>query len=723
MYPYRLTKGCFVSVPAPQLPSDKDPKARLIGMMDLDDLSRLFWRRRKLFLGVFGTFLVFGSVLAFAMPTRYRAEALLMLAPITPSIDEKNKETLALQIRDEKMLHNEMNVMMSPTVAQRVVKELGLDNDPDFLGWQERWLAKLPWIGTDRRDGEHSPQDENAIVDAVRAGAKIRNDGRSFTIRLTYTSKDPEKAARIANAFAKAYLDVQMDAQYETMRRSNEWLGERLDDLHKKLQDSEQAVEAFRQKEGLLDIDGETSNQQTLRAVNTQLIEARARTAAAEARLRGAQGGGSLSSSGDVLSSPIIQSLHERESAYKRELAELSKQYGEKHPSILKARSSLDEVQGQIARAEREVLSSLQQEVAVARGIESQLETDMKKLEGNSANESQSTVILRQLQREAQANRELYETFLNRSRLLGQEEKLQTSAARLISQADVPMQPFFPKKWVFLAVFSGLGLIFGALACYLREGMDRKVRSVEQLTEAFDVSVLGLLPSLTGSTDRSPQEHVLLKPHSLFCEVLRTIRTTLQLNRKEKKPRVMLVTSSVAGEGKTSFCLAYARLLAQSGLNVLLIDADTRRPRVASALGIKAAKGLRDVLAETVALKEVVQKDAQTGKLDILPSAGKVTNAQELLGSERMAKLVKECAATYDLVLIDTPPILAVSDALVLMPLAEIALLLVRWGQTSLDMLQVSLERLQAVHAPLAGVVLSQVDPSKIPDIGKEDAA
>ncbi|HBM90659.1 MAG TPA: succinoglycan biosynthesis transport protein exop, partial [Rhodospirillaceae bacterium] len=300
-----------------------------------------------------------------------------------------------------------------------------------------------------------------------------------------------------------------------------------------------------------------------------------------------------------------------------------------------------------------------------------------------------------------------------------EQQDMQLPDTRIIARADVPVVPAFPQTWLFVLVGLILGGVLGLLAAYLAEFFDRGFRTAPQLEEGTGIPVIGQVPSLKTISDRPPEDYVVDKPLSAYSESLRTVRTAIHFSNVDNPPKTVMVTSSGPGEGKTTFCLSLARSLATSGNKILLIDADLRRPRIARLLEIAAnGKDLSAILTGKYNFEDVVRQDQLVAGLDIIPAFGRAPNAQDLLGSKQMKKLVKELSKKYDLVLIDTPPILAVTDAAMVARVVDTSLFLVKWASTSRETVTQALRQLRGLDCRVAGAVLNQVNLNELASYG-----
>ncbi len=700
--------------------------------VDLRETTRLLRRRIQIVLRLTVLCAALGLLAALVLSPQYKAEVILLLDQRQPKVMDVGAAISGLPT-DNAAVRSEMDILTSRGVIDRVIKKQGLIGDPEFSKKKKIWDK---WFGPGglfrRADKEADAQaaEEEAkrqwteVAQAIQDRLKVENDGRSFSIKLTFTSRDPKKAAQIANAIADEYLVDQLEAKYEVVARANKWLSERLATLRTQVETTEQAVEAFRQKANLIQINGDTVSMRQMQEVNTQLITARAATSQAEARLRNAeimvQSSGGLEGATDVLASPLIQKLREQEAEVRRKEAELSTRYGDRHPTLINARAERHDLQRKIQEEVQKILRSLAGEVKIAQAKEQQLQRDLNNLEAKAGAELKDTVQLRQLQREADANRTLYENFLSRFKQTSEQQDMQLPDTRIIARADTPVSPAFPVKWLFMAVGAIVGGMLGVVAAYVLEFLDRGYRTAPQVEEGTGMPVVGQVPSLKKISKAAPEMYVIEKPLSAYTESLRTVRTAIHFSNVDNPPKSVMVTSSGPGEGKTTFCLSLGRALAASGHKILLIDADMRRPRLARILGITAnGRDLASLLTGTNTIEKVVRQDPLVTGLDIIPAFGRTPNAQDLLGSKQMKKFMQEIGAKYDLVIVDTPPILAVSDAAMIARVVDTSLFVVKWAETARDAVTQALKQLKTLDCRIAGVILNQVNLHELASYGE----
>jgi succinoglycan biosynthesis transport protein ExoP len=685
---------------------------RMMAMADLRELWLMVCRRRKLIMGCMGAFAVVALLLALVLPNQYRAETMLMLDSRKTNVTDVEAVISGLA-PDVTAINSEITIILSRAVLDRVITKLDLLKNPEF----NKRLGVMSWLRGVFGDTEAAPEEEVAdrtrISKLLRDNLTVSNANRSYSIAIAYSAGDPQIAALVANAFADEYLVDQLEAKYDMTQRANTWLAGRLDNMRDEVQKAERAVEVFKQANNLTGVGEETITQQQLVAINTQLVEAKAEQTQATAKLESVEqiikSKGNLSAASSVLSSPLIQGLQQQEAEVGRREAEMSMRYGARHPTIINARSELREIRAKIGSEVDKIVQGMRNDADIANAKVENLQKQLAKLEDTTGTGNQAMVQLRQLQREAESSRSLYEGFLNRYKQVAEQQDLQMPDARVIAKAVPPLKPHFPNKTVFLIIGLVAGALVGLLASLIIEYFDQGFRGINEIERLTGVSGIGMVPALTDLGDKGAEDYVLEKPLSAYAEALRTVRTAIHFSNVDTPPKVVMVTSSVPGEGKTTFCVSLARVLSKAGSKVLLIDADLRRPRVHSMLRInKEAPDLTKVLTGEATASSAIQRDSSGA--DVIMARGKAPNPQDLLGSKQMQRLLDTLRPQYDVIIIDTPPVMAVADAAMVAAMADTSLYLVRWASTPREVVLQGVKHLAGFHVKLAGIVLTQVD-------------
>ncbi len=702
---------------APQSPMQDDG-------LGLDDLFRIISTRRRIIAGTAITIMLVVVAILSQLTPRYTASALVMIDPSDDKV--VNVETLLSGLdTDKASIENQVQIIRSRSLAERVIKEKNLWDDP-VLAPQPKsgpslfaMVNPLNWFASSEAGAQVPLSDEERLegyTDRFLRDLRVSMVGNSTAIRISYTGENPKRAARLANAVAENYVDDQLNSKFERTRRATSWLADRLEELAGQVQQAERAVEQYKFENNLTDTgDGGSLLNRQLLDLNAQLSEAQARVAEAEAKLEQANrlysSGQSIDSITQVLNSPLISQLRQQEATLLRRAAELRNRYGARHPRMIEVEAEQQNLMSKIDEEVRRIIQQLRNEVEVNQVRYNALRDNLRTLENDAAGQGQARIRLRELERAAASTRQLYEGFLSNFKEAQGQEGIQTPDARVLSQAPVPNSPSFPQTKLIIALAAPASILMGFLLALVAERLDNGFRTAKDIEEATGLSNLASVSELGPRIKRSGLnvvDYVVEKPLSGFAESVRGFLTGLKLSDVDHPPKVIAITSAVPSEGKTTFAVTAARLAAKQGHKVVLVDADLRKPTVLSTMGFdKAPVGIVEYLLKENSLESVVRRDDLTN-LDILPVAAKAGNPGDLLGSQRMGEMLTYMREHYDLVLIDTAPILPVHDTKHLLHNIDKLVFAVRWEQTPRNAVMNALKDLRVLNAPLAGTVLTR---------------
>ena len=391
---------------------------------------------------------------------------------------------------------------------------------------------------------------------------------------------------------------------------------------------------------------------------------------------------------------------------------------------IIIIRAEVVDLRRKIAAEVKKIVQGLRNEVAVARAREAEMVRNMRGLETRVAGLNQRQVQLRALEREAKANRTLYETFLTRFKETNEQQEFQRPDARIVSLADMPNSPSAPKKMLLLIVSVVLSAGAGLALVFVLESLDKGFRSMDDIEVGTGVPAVGLVPALSGlsSMGKDPQEIILDKPNSALAESVRALHASILLSNVDNPPKTVLFTSALPSEGKTSLSLSLARLVARTGSKrVVIIDGDLRRPLVHRHLGMDIVPGLVQLLAEEASMEDVLRRDEPSGAY-VLTAGGTPANPTDIITSEHFARLLDNLKSAFDLIVIDSSPVLAVSDSRILSRLADKTIFVVRWAETRREVVRLGLKQILEAGGDLAGIVLSMVNVKKHSRYGYGDS-
>lgn len=680
-----------------------------------------------------------GTALLLSIPPTYTAESSIVLDTRKPRLVDL-PSLVAEQTTNPEVaqLRSEVDVLRSEALASRVIERLHLLDDPDFRSGssllstlvadvRRTFANHLPWLAADLpflQQARPKPVAPGVAAQLAHAHAlsvyrrhlSIANDGGSYIIRILYASRDPQLAARIVNTHVQLYLADQVAYKQEIGKRASAWLTAELSNLEAKLRSSEAAVQTFREQNQIVQSGDTTLLSQQLAAVNAQIPVAEADLESRASRLARAREllkRGSIDSQSDVLDSRLMQRLREEEAMLKQKKAQLEQTYGTRHPLVAKADAELGTLQQDIQLAMTRIIQGLQNDVDVARAKDSELRKRLQELEQRTVIADRAEGKLRDLRREVSANSALIEVLLTRYKQVSAQEEIQSADARVVSAAIAPVAPSFPQLATHLPIVVAISFLSGAAFAFFKELTRRGFKGTHEIEVECELPSLGSVPIVPSVWPRQmPQNLVASAPHSTFAEAIRYIKNSIQASGLSVRgaPKTFLVTSSLPHEGKSVLAMSLARSFAIAGKKTLLVDCDLRNPAVAAAIAPPPnTPSLTQVLNRDVDWRDGIYKDDKS-PLDVMSAAWGAPAPHDLVASPVMRALIDQFRRHYDVVILDSPPITAVSDALTLSRWVDATMLAIRWGVTPREIAKTSLNKLFQSGARLCGAVLTQVD-------------
>ncbi|MET4330376.1 succinoglycan biosynthesis transport protein ExoP [Bradyrhizobium sp. i1.15.2] len=635
---------------------------------------------------------------------------------------------------DSATVETQVEILKSENISLAVIRDLHLIDDPEFTGAGGGALgAVLDFVGSLFSDG-HAPSEFEQTRKALERFEKnrtIKRLGLTYVMEIGYTSKDPRKAAQIANAIADAYIVDQLEAKYQATRRASVWLQDRIKELRTQASAAQRAVVDFKTANNIVDTGGRLMNEQQLAEVNSQLVLAHASTAEARARLD--RMNNMLKQDipdanvADALKNDTIVKLRAQYVDMASKESIWSTKYGHDHLAAVNLRSQMAEIKKNIQDELKRIQESYKSEYDIAVTREEAIKSSLANAVSESQLTNQAQVQLRELESNAQSYQAMYDNFLQRYMESVQQQSFPITEARVISAATTPLIKSYPKSLIIVgaALFGGLLLSFGVAMA--RELTDKVFRTTSQVEEQLGTNCIAILPALaaTGSAAPSPirfgkkksnpepdlLRYVVDNPLSRFSEAVRSLKVAIDLNSIVRENRVLAVTSTLPNEGKSTLSTNLAQLIAHGGARVILVDADLRNPSLSRALRPDAKGGLVDLVAHKAVLEDLVSLDPQTG-LAVLPAGitSKLLHTNEVLASKPMRDLVALLRSKYDYVVLDMPPMAPVVDVRVTSSFVDSFVFVVEWGKTKIDVVRHNLRGAPEIQDKLLGVVLNKAD-------------
>ena len=684
---------------------------------------------------VFSLALIFALVaIATLRSTRiYEASGSIAINKADPAIvNFKNDGNGSADFYDPSDLDTEVSILRSDLLALQVIKQLNLEKRPEFGGHGEVPSSSLE-LTTDELQPDSASA--SALLGAFKGSERISLRPNTRIIDIHYRSADKDLSARVVNALMNTYIEQNFKTRFESTMQASDWLSKQLVDLQMKVETAQEKLVNYQKEHEILGIDEKQNiTTEKLDELNKELTAAEsermekesiytlvqsADSDAAAAAAVGTQNSGSSSSS-----SSLLEKLREQQADLRIQVAQLSTQFGPAYPKVTQLTNQLKEVEAQIQLEMKKVVARVRGDYMASAQREGMLRAamDKQKQEANKLNESAIQYSI--LKRDLETDRTLYEGLLEKLKEAGVTAGLRSNNFRIVDVARVPTEPTEPNVPRNLSFALALGLSTGIGLAFLLEGIDNTVRTPEQAQAISGLPSLGMIPHGSKTSPESAvgkrlalassKEAVELvtqsRPQSQMAESYRALRTSLLLTSLGAPPKTILVTSALPQEGKTTTSINTAIVLAQKGTRVLLIDADLRRPSIHKTLGMGPRTGLSNVLTGNATLQQATVRSSILPSLFVLPAGTPPPNPAELLASSLMKDVLAELREQYDHIVVDTPPTLSVTDAVVMSTRADAVVLVIRSGQTTKQALRRARDLLMQVNARVSGVLLNAVD-------------
>lgn len=675
------------------------------------DLRR-YWSAFRKYSGTFLilTVLVFALVLgaSFVLPARYTAVSQLLIdARMQAAVDVRSPTQPATPNKpaDPTAIDSEVEVIRSRALAEKVAAKLGLDKG----------------LQTDSVEYGN-------VIGKLMSGLKVQRSGLTSLINIQYTAASPNMAAKYANTYAETYVEQTATQKGLATGKAGDVLSSRLAELRAEAERTDTQLQQYKVTHNLLSADGASLTEQEIIQLNLELARNRNAESEAVARYNTARAqvakGGKGEDVAAALSSDTVELLRGQRGQVARTLADLSARYGPRHPQVLQQQQQLAAIDLQISEEVSRIMSNLQAQVSIARQKTQSSEANVAASRARLAANGQAGVGLAELQRNADAAKAIYESFLTRYKETEGQRGMEQSDARVLAPAIAPDKASFPNRPLMGALGLVLGISVGAGGVVLRHLLDAGLSTAEQVESFLGVRFLGSVPLIAKSAAprNEVSRFVIDKPISAYSDSLRNLRASIGFSRPGVDVHVIAVTSALPGEGKTSTTIGLARSTALSGSSCVLVDCDVRRASSGRALGLTSEVGLIEYLRGDATLEQVLQKDPLTDAY-FLPIAKPRPDADDLVSSPAMRKLLVELRQRFQFVYLDTAPVLAVADTRVLSTMADVTVVLTLWRGTPRKATEAALTQLDTVGSYIAGVALTQVNLAEQAKSGYGDAS
>ena len=654
------------------------------------------------------------AIASFKMTPIYEATARLDIEADTAQIQSLND--LYRQVpADEAFIGTQIQVLESDNLAQRTIEQLGLARDP---GW-----ALAVGLGNDGLPAQ--PQNsEDKLLRLFKSRLHVQRVRDSHVVNISFESPDSSLSAKIANSLADNFIEYNFRQKYDATRQASGWMEQQLDELKAKVEKSQQALVDYERQNAIVNIsDKESVVEQRLADLSRDLTNAQSDRVQKESLYELVKS--NESQVAFVAQNDLLQRLEEKFADLKAQHVDALEQYGPKHPKVERFRSQVDEVQSLIDTERKRMVERLRNDYVAALGREKLLTAAVAKEKADLGALSQLLIQHNLLKREFDTNQQLYDSLLQRLKDATVSAGLRATNIHVVDSARPPRVPVRPKKLLNIAVSLVVGLILGVTLAFVKEALDNSIKSIEEAERVVNAPALAVVPlerelphrparSLTrnnGTSKPGEAELALLKqPSSALAESFRTLLTSVVLSTAPRPPQVLLITSATAREGKSTTALNLAIALAQRGDSTLIIDADLRRPGIAESLDLADGEGLAGFLTGAHGIEVALRQFSRVPTLWVLPAGPKPPNPAQLLSSSAMETLLRELRQRFKFLVIDSPPVLPVTDAMILSTFVDGVAFVVESGVTARGAVARARKVLENAGARILGLVLNKVD-------------
>ena len=664
------------------------------------DYLAILMRHRWTVITVFLAIVVTVTLYTFAATPQYKATTQILIDREGSRLRDLG-ELAPQQSNSEEFYQTQYRLLESRALAKKVMQKLKLQEHPSF---QPIFKALPP----DPEPVEVQQAEEVLVTELVKK-VEVTPIKNSRLVEVSVTDPDPRFAAEVANALAKGYIEQSLDIRFAASREAASWLHEQLKDARKKLEESEDRLNEYKKENNIIvSEDKETITAQKLEQLNRELVVAQTKRLEAESRYKQVAQGRPPT---EVLTSPVIQTLKGQEAQIHAEQSEMSRKYGGKHPRIQRVNEQLAAIRQSIGAETARIAQSIKDQFQIAREQEKNLMGALDTAKSETQIMGDKAIQYQMLLRDVQTNRALHENMLKSLKETTATQNIPATHIRITNPATPPSIPASPKKVRNILIGMLLGLTLGVGVALLLENLDNTLKSPQDVEDWLQVPNLALIPHLKlagqGNGQKAPALIIHHDSRSLGSEAYRTLRTSITLSTPGHSPHTILVTSSQPMEGKTVTSSNLAAAMAKTEDKVLLVDADLRRPSVHQVLEVDQEPGLSNFLVGEIDYIPAVE--TLVPHLFVVPSGPIPPNPAELLGSERMREFLRQAREQFDRVIVDSPPIMSVTDAAILSTMVEGVLHVVKAETVTRRTTKEALKSIMEVQGRVLGAVLNDV--------------
>jgi len=663
----------------------------------------------------------------FLMTPVYRSTATIKIDKENPNVLQF-KDVIEVERAADDYYQTQYKILKSRNLAKRVIRQMKLDQNPEFGGaaaGAQKASAAAPVAAEniDRRNAEEGI--DPGIVNRFLSRLNVEPQQKSMLVKVSFDSYSPVMSANIANAVAKSYIDFNIESKFDATQQAREWLEKQLEEMKARVERAEEALNKYAAQNGIIFLtegthgskdssDGKSMITQKLSELSTQLVQATSDRISKEAMYREVEKGDAESIS-TALNNPLIQAMKKDYATAEAEYSQLSRVYKPDYPRMVRLREQINQIKTRISAETAKTVSGIKRDYDAAVKRENYLKSTLDKYKTEALTLNEKMVQYQILKREAETNRELYNGLLQRLKETGISASLTSSNIQVLDRAETPRSPHKPKKTLNLLIALITGLFGGVGLAFFVEYLDNTVKHPDDVEKGIALPSLGIVPNVTENVDSSTRPMITHEDgKSTLSEAYRAIGTYIQFSSAVKPPKSMLITSARKGEGKTTTAVNTAITMAHSYGKGLIIDADMRNPQLHKIFDVDPLNGLSSFLTGNIEFGDGLIKRTKVENLDIIPAGIIPPNPSELLSSYRMRDLINGLFTLYSFVVIDSPPLLGLSDSIILSTLTDGVIVVVRSGNTPRDLVVQTKKLLYGVNARILGVVLNGIKESDL---------
>jgi exopolysaccharide transport family protein len=694
--------------------------------INLRDYWKVIRKRQWTIVAFFLIVVITTAIGTFTMKPIFRASTTIQINKENPQILDF-KEIFAVNTMDMDYYQTQYKILESRSLAKRVIQNLKLAEHPEFLPkpetpfqkWKSNILNSISGLFTSSDPNKNPAENgrETSLINQFLKKLKIEPIRNSRLVKIHFDSNSPDLSSQVSNALAANYMQQNLESRFIATQQAKEWLTGQLEDLKGKVERADEALQAFGSKHNIISLDEkENVTMQRLTDLNETLTKAESERMAKEALYKQTKDR-TFDSLPSILENKLIMDLKQAYIQLEAQYMKLSETYKPEYPEMVRLKQQMQAIQKRIDGELAKIIAAIKNDYESSLRKEALLRQAFEEQKARVIEMKDKAIQYNILKREADTNKELYKGLLQRMKEAGVSAGIMASNIQVVDQAELPARPYKPNKQLNLLLAAVVGLFLGVGLAFFLEYLDNTVKTPEDVEQLIQLPSFGMVPEISYERRRRvesgtsyPVELITFgHPKSMLSEAYRNIRTSILLSFSERPPKRIAISSPNPAEGKTTTVINTAIALSQTGVQVLLIDADMRKPRIHKIFREENGAGLSNFLSGNAALDSVIKK-SDIPNLYYIPSGPIPPNPSELIGSKLFKNMMESLGERFDHIVLDSPPVLGFADAIILSTSVEGVILVVSGGKTPRETLQRAKEALHQVNAKILGVVINRID-------------